>query len=390
MQQQPLLKGLLVAALGFGLSACSLFGSSDEELAVEPNPLPKFTEQVELDRLWSRSIGDGTDGQYALLQPVIVGEQIFASDINGRVEALNRHTGERLWAVDLEQPLGTGVGADYDSVLVGTLDGLVIALDSRDGSERWRARVSSEVLTAVQSSGLTALVLTNDQRLSALDMETGAILWTLENNQPVLTLRGSAAPLLTERVAFVGYANGEMRAVALDTGMVLWEQPVALPKGSSELEQMVDLQSQPVLDQGALFSVSYQGNLVALDPRSGRPYWRREASSYQGLDAAYGNLFMTDTEDYLSAVDMRSSTILWQQQELAGRRLSAPTVFDRYVAVGDFEGYLHLVDQQNGQFAGRYRVDSKGLRSKPLVVDGVLYAYGDGGNLVALELEQDR
>ncbi|MEE3143533.1 MAG: outer membrane protein assembly factor BamB, partial [Pseudomonadota bacterium] len=59
---------------------------------------------------------------------------------------------------------------------------------------------------------------------------------------------------------------------------------------------------------------------------------------------------------------------------------------NNYVAVGDFEGYLHLLSQIDGRIVGRTRIDNDGVRSNLLVKDGWLYAYGNSGRLTALSL----
>jgi outer membrane protein assembly factor BamB len=56
------------------------------------------------------------------------------------------------------------------------------------------------------------------------------------------------------------------------------------------------------------------------------------------------------------------------------------------VAVGDFEGYLHLLSRYDGHIAARARVDSKGIRATPLALGDVLYVYGNGGTLAAYTL----
>ena len=89
----------------------------------------------------------------------------------------------------------------------------------------------------------------------------------------------------------------------------------------------------------------------------------------------------------VESVDERSTTALWSNDSLARRQLSAPEVFSSYVAVGDFEGYLHLLSQVDGRFVGRERIDSDGLRSRPLVVGNMLYVFGNSGKLEALTIK---
>ena len=49
--------------------------------------------------------------------------------------------------------------------------------------------------------------------------------------------------------------------------------------------------------------------------------------------------------------------------------------------VGDFEGYLHWLDQETGQIVSRHEVDSSGIHSTPTVVDGKMYSQSRDGDL---------
>ena len=69
------------------------------------------------------------------------------------------------------------------------------------------------------------------------------------------------------------------------------------------------------------------------------------------------------------------------------RGLSAPAIWGDKLAVVDAEGYLHLLSQVDGRFVGRQRIDSDGLRARPLVVGNMLYVYGNGGKLEALTIK---
>jgi outer membrane protein assembly factor BamB len=61
-------------------------------------------------------------------------------------------------------------------------------------------------------------------------------------------------------------------------------------------------------------------------------------------------------------------------------------VFSSYVAFGDFEGYLHMVSQIDGHFVARERINSSGLRVRPLVVGDWMYVFANNGDLVALTI----
>ncbi|MOA26743.1 Outer membrane protein assembly factor BamB precursor [compost metagenome] len=105
-----------------------------------------------------------------------------------------------------------------------------------------------------------------------------------------------------------------------------------------------------------------------------------------GLAQGFGNVYVSQAGGSVESIDERSTSALWNNDALARRQLSAPEVFSSYVAVGDLEGYLHLLSQVDGHFVGRKKIDGDGLRARPLVVGDWIYAYGNSGKLVALTI----
>ncbi|HSC83284.1 MAG TPA: outer membrane protein assembly factor BamB [Pseudomonas sp.] len=372
------------AVLALAVMAVGCSSNSKKELP--PADLPDIQEEVQLEKQWSRSIGDGQGDIYNLLTPAVDGERLYAASADGEVVAMDRLTGDKAWEVDLDLPVSGGVGAGYGLVLVGTLKGEVIALDASSGEERWRARVTSEVLSAPATNGDVVVVQTQDDRLIAFDASTGSQRWIFENTPAVLTLRGTSSPVLTNRLAIAGLSSGKVIALDTQRGLPVWQQSVAVPKGRSELERVVDIDGNLLLSGGNLYVVTYQGNVAAFDADSGRPQWTREASSYVGLAQGFGNVYVTQSGGSVESIDERSNSALWNNEALARRQLSAPEVFSSYVAVGDFEGYLHLLSQVDGHFVGREKIDGDGVRVRPLVVGDWIYAYGNSGKLVALTI----
>ncbi len=373
------------ALLALAVLAAGCSSTSKKELP--PAELPKFEKEVQLKKEWSRSIGQGQGETFNMLVPAIDGDSIFAADVEGLVMALDRMSGKVIWKADLELPVSGAVGAGYGLVVVGTLKGEIIALDAVSGEEKWRARVPSEVLAAPAINGDIVLVQTQDDRLIALDADTGDQRWLFDNTPAVLTLRGTGSPVLTNRLAVAGLSSGKVIALDAQRGIPVWEQRVAIPQGRSELERVVDIDGGLLLSGGTLYAVSYQGRLAALDLESGRILWQREASSSVGLAQGYGSVYVSLASGTVEGIDERSASALWSNDALARRQLSAPEVFSSYVAFGDLEGYLHLISQVDGRFVGRERIDSDGLRARPLVVGDWLYAFGNGGNLVAMTIK---
>jgi outer membrane protein assembly factor BamB len=78
--------------------------------------------------------------------------------------------------------------------------------------------------------------------------------------------------------------------------------------------------------------------------------------------------------------------MLWKQDKLAYRQLTAPVTIGDYVLVGDFEGYVHIISNLDGELIGRERVNKNGFHVQPQSQDDTVYIYGNGGHLVALKV----
>lgn len=374
-----------VAVLALALFAVGCSSSSKKEL--KPQALEKITAEIELKKEWSTSVGDGQGKLWNTLSPAVDGDRIYVTDAKGRVSALDRFSGKSVWTRKLKLDVSGGVGVGSGMLLLGTLSGDVIALNANTGEDLWRSKVTSEVLAAPATNGDVVVVQTQDDRLIALEASTGQQRWIYESTPAVLTLRGTGAPIVTDYVAYAGLSTGKVIAVDTQRGLPIWEQRITVPTGRTELERMVDIDGGLLLSGNTLYVVSYQGRLAGLDAQSGQVLWQREASSYVGVAEGFGNAYVSLADGTVESVDERSATAMWSNKALLRRQISAPAVLSSYVAVGDLEGYLHMLSQVDGRFIARSKIDGKGIRVQPLVVGGWMYVYGNGGKLVALTIK---
>jgi outer membrane protein assembly factor BamB len=63
-------------------------------------------------------------------------------------------------------------------------------------------------------------------------------------------------------------------------------------------------------------------------------------------------------------------------------------VFDNAVAIGDFEGYVHLFSNIDGRPVARARVDKGFLSGAPVVIGNQLYVQSESGVLAAYAVKQ--
>jgi len=373
----------LVATVLVMLVACS----SDD---VKPAELVKFKPTVQLAHKWSNGIGNqGKPELYIRLTPAIAGDVIYAATAKGHVVALSRESGKTLWSTSTHESLVSAVGSGEGLVLVGTVNGMLLALHSENGKEAWHYRLSSEMLAAAQAADHVVVAQTIDGHVVALDSSNGTLRWQYQASVSALSLRTSAAPVLENGVAYLAFSSGKIMAIDSSNGLQLWEQQVTLPEGRNELERMVDFDGRPLVIGSDLYFAGYQGHAVMMDKGKGDVTWSEKISTMGQIAYGNGNLYITQSDDTVVALKMANGRRLWENNLLSHRQVSAPAVIGNYVAVADFDGYIHLLNQDDGQLAGRYSLwFSDGVRN-PLQSDGdTLYVLANSGRLTALSLEK--
>lgn len=380
---------VLFRKLSLVLATLMVVACASDPTSREPANLTDFDAEKKLKETWSFSLGDGQAEAFHRLTPVIDGEEIFVASSNGKMAALNKSSGKAIWKKSLDLRISGGIGVSGTMLFVGTSDGEVVGLDRLTGGIIWTTPVNSEVLSAPQSDGDVVVAQTYSGEVHGFSAADGKELWRYTSQLPRLTLRGTSTPKIVSGVVMVGFANGRVVAFDIENGAVRWEQRVAVPKGSTEIERLVDVDGRLLVmeDGQTVIATGYQGQVMAIDIGSGRPLWAKETSSYVGATSALGNIYVVAADGSVNALDGNGQGARWTQTVLARRELTEPVAFEGAIGVGDFEGYLHMLAQVDGRLLARTRVDSDGLRA-PMTADGdLLYVYGNSGELVAYKLK---
>lgn len=357
-----------------------------EDNRAPPAELTDIENPIPIQRLWETTIGSGAGGRFVKLMPAVDQGRVFAASVDGRLVALSADSGDTVWKHKTGLPISAGIGLSDDLVLVGTSSGWVVAFGREDGKEVWRTPVSSEVLATPRADEGIVVVRTVDGKFLGLNAQTGKRLWTYQYTVPVLTLRGTAPPVLAQGVVISGLDTGRLLVLSLREGVPLFEKSIAPPRGRTELERIVDIDAEPRIVGNVLFIAAYQGNLSAIDLRSGDTLWTRDLSTYAGLDAADGRVYVADARDVVWALNWHNGGPVWKQEGLSDRALSAPVANGDYVVVGDFEGYLHWLAADSGRLVGRVEADDEGIVTPPVVNGETLYVFGKGGTLSAFRV----
>lgn len=350
------------------LSACTAFTDiktnlSETLFGAEPaNPpveLDEIKASYEMRQLWSVDIGSPGRFNYT---PVLVDNHLYVANAEGSVKQLATDSGKTVWETDLGEPVSSSVTVGGGLVLAGTSKGHLFALNL-NGKKLWSAVLSSEVQGQPRYYEGTVIVRTTDHHIYGVDAADGRKKWSYERATPSLSLKSQAGIVVDGGAIYAGFPGGKLVALRADNGKLIWEATVAQPKGVTEIERIADITSLPFVDGPVVYVVAYQGKVAAVDRQRGQVLWNRDISSYVGLTVENNKLYLSHTVGSVYSLDVSNGKTFWRQGNLGYRQLTVPLPLSTQVAVGDLEGYVHLLSQDDGSFVGRTQLGSKPLMS---------------------------
>ena len=341
---------LLYLPIFIFLIACET-GIKDSE---KPNELKKqINEKFSFERRWSVNAFKSLPlGKINLASDQ---DSIFIFDSEGEIKAFSNN-GKRIWSKKLDVDISTGITLGFDKLLLSTSSGDVLCVSKDSGETIWQYSTSGEVLSPPATNGDIVAIQNIDGRVTAVDLNTGEFRWDYRSVIPNLTLRGTSEPSFYQGFLYVGFANGNLAKIEPRSGVTQWEIPITTSKETSEIGRIIDIDGNFVFSGGIAFVATFQGDVAALDTRTGRFIWKEKTSTANDLLSSRGKIILIDEKDQVLAYSQNSGNLEWFNKDFFLRELTSPSNLKSLVIYGDFQGFLHALDISQGQQVARKRV----------------------------------
>jgi len=361
------------------LAGCSTYNplvalGIKSEPANKPTPLAPITDKVSAKIAWTASVGSSGDYQ---LTPAVEGGRVYAADAAGTVTVLEEDTGRIATRFDTKKKVSGGVAFGGGKVLLGTLKGEAIALDP-SGKELWSNALAGEVIAPPALVKNVVVVRTADGRIFGLNDADGKRRWVYQRPAPALLLRTEAGVLVQGTDVLAGYPNGKLLALDGEDGKLTWEVTVSQPRGATELERIADVSGLPVIDGRNVCAAAYQGKVACFEIQSRNMVWSKDISSANTLTLDAKNVYLSDVDGAVHALDKGTGASVWSNDKLKYRRLTAPVITRSVVIVGDGQGFVHMLSPDDGAIVGRVATDGSAVRSIVPVNGGILVQTAKG------------
>ena len=140
----------------------------------------------------------------------------------------------------------------------------------------------------------------------------------------------------------------------------------------------------PSFYSGEMIVADPEGNLISMNPSSGKVNWnidlKRDLSA--GTASGFGKIVLSDTDGFLVAIDTDSKETLWEKN-IGGEILSNGVISASLVLIKNSVGELVALDSSTGDVKWSFRsqlpaVTVRGT-GEPIIENGIVFSTFDNG-----------
>ncbi len=346
----------------------------------EPAPLPPDPQRLAMREAWRADIGKV---EFPLVVQV-AGNMAGVASSAGQVSLLDTRTGDALWRVDVGMSLNAGVGHDGRVAAVVTTENELVAL--QDGRELWRQRLAAPSYTPPLVAGARVFVLGADRSVSAYDGQSGRRLWNQTRSGEALVLRQPGVLTAVGDTLVVGL-SGRLVGMNPLNGIARWEVPIATPRGTNDVERLVDLVGGVARLDSALCTRAFQAAVACVDAARGVLLWSRPAAGASGLGGDETLVFGVEFDGSLVAWRRNDGERAWSSSQLRFRKLGAPVLLGPALVIGDDAGRLHVLARADGALQTRVETDGSPITAPPVQAGNTLVVVTRKGRVLGLRPE---
>ncbi len=210
--------------------------------------------------------------------------------------------------------------------------------------------------------------------------------------------RLGAAPVVADGKLFVTDVTATIHAFAADTGAALWSAGIT----EGKINRAARFGGGVSYDDGKLYATDGVGDVVAMSAADGKILWRaKPGAPLRGSPTvANGAVYVLTQDNQVFSLNQTDGKVQWVQSGTLETQgvfgVAAPAVSQGTVVAGFSSGELSAYRYENGRILWQDALSRTSVTTSvsslsdidaaPVIDGGRVYAVGQGGRMVALEL----
>jgi outer membrane protein assembly factor BamB len=340
----------------------------------KPAELPPKVEVMGVRQAWSIQIP--STANFPLVANVS-GDVVTVAGADGTVVAIDARNGTEMWRAKTEAPLVAGVGSDGTLAAVVTNENNLVALQG--GKVLWKQKLSAETYTPPLVAGRRIFVQTADRTTTAWDGQSGRRLWTQTRTPDTLVLKRPGVMFAMGDTLIAG-VGGRLVGMNPANGASRWESPIAAPRGTNDVERLVDLTGSVARASGTVCARAYFATIGCVDTSRGALVWTKPAQGSDGLGGDENAVYGVESNGVVNAWRRSDGERVWSNDLYKYRTLTAPLAVGRTLVLGEGTGQVLFLNREDGSALNRVAPDGSAIAADPvLAANTVVVVTRKGG-----------
>ncbi len=356
------------------------------------NHIPHGQIGTHIAKKWSRNVGKGLSADYFVLpEPIIVNQKIYVLDSALRLTVLDENTGSQINQIQLplSEDMGMnsiGLSSDGEQIYIVCGNGVVYATDL-SGKIIWEYNTHAILRSAPTVANNLIFILSGNNELFVLNAKDGTEKWRYKNIKTDTNLFGMGKVAVSKGIAIVPFSSGEIIAFDIQTGMIQWADTLLSYRTFSPIDDLSHIVASPVIVNDTVYLVGNAKKTGAYALQTGDVRFIQNIGG-QNTPVVNGNaLFMITTQNTLIALNTTNGHTVWEtnltSKETNGIAWKGPVLINNQLVIVSNKGDILFIDALNGSL--KQHLQNESFSNKPILGTNKVIFYTNDADLIAYQ-----
>ena len=248
-------------------------------------------------------------------------------------------------------------------------------------------QLKSEIASPGIGIGNSIFVKLGDGNVASVNYQDQRVNWTHKGRNISLSIKGTAKIASDFDNVYIARDDGNLISLNSDTGKLNWLSLISPRSGRNDLESLRDVEMTPIIDQGVLFVGFYQGNLAAVDVITGGIIWNIPLSVHSNINLDTSNVYVASSKGTLYSIDRYDGSINWDIVLNEDLLYTEPHIIGKKIITFSTKGDIAVIDRETGNLLHYENIiDELDFQTDIYLIDKVLYILSKNGRLNAINI----
>lgn len=314
---------------------------------------------------------------------IIVTKQfVYLTDSYGHIICADKSNGRLIWRTNSSPDRKSDIVSTYityadKKIFVTTSFADLIILNAINGQPIRNLELKSPAKAQVRIYEDNLFSMQSDNSLQVFNLNTLAPKWQYSAPEEENGLIGLASVAVSDGIVVSAYKNGEVFALNLSTGALLWDYSITSLSVTESIAAMAHIKASPVISGNKVYIISNCGKSVCLDLQTGQVIWEATIGGGIYTPIISGNtMYFLSNENTLIALNNKNGLTSWALTLPIYKEAEyvwyAPVLTSSGIILANSLGMILQINPYTGRVLRTISTTLK-ICATPVIVDNTMY-----------------